>query len=109
MFRAFIITTVIFLSGCATTGSDFPSDLNWIKENQTTKQDVRMLLGEPYSVGNSSGTATWTYGFYKWRLVGTRHTKELKFYWNGNGTVSRYSFNSSFPSDKKKQMMPRNH
>jgi hypothetical protein len=86
-------------SGCVTNGKDFRSDLSWIKKSSTTKQNVSSLMGEPYSVGNSGGRETWTYGYYRYKLFGKSNQKELKFYWNPSGTVDDYSFTSSFPSD----------
>ncbi len=87
------------LTGCVTNGSDFRSDVTWIKESQTQKKDVQMLLGEPYSTGNASGKSTWTYGYYRYKLIGKSLQKELKLYWNEDGTVNSFSFNSSFPED----------
>jgi outer membrane protein assembly factor BamE (lipoprotein component of BamABCDE complex) len=89
-------------TGCVTNGDDFRSETNWIKEGETKQSDVRMMLGEPYSVGNSSGRPTWTYGFYRYRLFGKSHQKELKLYWKPDGTVETYSFTSSFPDDTGK-------
>ena len=89
-------------AGCVTNGDDFPSDTAWIKENTTKQQDVRSVLGEPYSVGASGGKKSWTYGYYRYRLFGKSFQKELKFYWNPDGTVSHYSFTSSFPGDTGK-------
>lgn len=101
-----LLSAVLFVglavAGCVTNGDDFKSETNWIKENQTKQADVRMLLGEPYSVGNSVGKPTWTYGYYRYKLIGKSHQKELKIYWNPDGTVSHYSFNSSFPDDTGK-------
>lgn len=87
-------------TSCVTAGGDFKSDTSWLKEGQTKQEDVRMILGEPRSVGNSSGRTTWTYGFYRYFLVGESYTKELKIYWKPDQTISSYSFTSSFPDDK---------
>jgi hypothetical protein len=87
------------LAGCVTEGRDFNSDTTWIKEGRTSQTDVRGILKEPYSVGNASGKPTWTYGYYRYKLIGPSHQKELKLYWKGDGTVDSYSFNSSFPED----------
>lgn len=87
------------LFGCVTNGDDFRSDTGWIKEGQTKQTDVKMILGDPGSVGNSGGRPTWTYGFYRYRLFGKSHQKELKLYWRNDGTIETYSFNSSFPED----------
>jgi outer membrane protein assembly factor BamE (lipoprotein component of BamABCDE complex) len=94
-----VVLCAVVLASCVTNGKDFPSDLNWIKKNQTTQSDVRMLLGEPYSIGSSSGRATWTYGYYKYKLFGKSNTKELKLYWDDKKVVEDFSFNSSFPQD----------
>jgi outer membrane protein assembly factor BamE (lipoprotein component of BamABCDE complex) len=88
-------------AGCVTRGREFPSQTDWIKVNKTTKQDVERLLGEPYSVGRNQDNAQWTYGYYKHRIIGESRTKELRFWWNENGTVESFSFNSSFPDDKQ--------
>ncbi len=88
-------------SGCVTQGKYFPSETEWVKANQTQQKDVRHLLGDPHFVGSSGGTPTWTYGYYKYRLIGQSSTKELKLYWNPDSTVRNYSFTSSFPEDTR--------
>ena len=88
--------------GCVTEGKDFKSEVTWIKDNQTKRDDVKMVLGEPFAVGNSGGKPTWTYGYYHYKLIGKSLQKELKFYWNPDGSVSSFSFTSSFPEDTGK-------
>jgi len=103
LLRTFIKLSWLLLLpvwGCVTAGKDFNSETNWLKEGHTKQEDVRMVLGEPRFVGNSLGKPTWTYGYYHYQLIGESCTKELKLYWNPNGTLSHYSFNSSFPEDK---------
>ena len=90
---------VLALSGCVTKGRNFPTDVSWIKKEQTRQQDVLMLLGRPFMVGSSAGITTWSYGFYHYRVVGPSYVKELKFFWNNDKTVRDYSFQSSFPND----------
>lgn len=90
-----------FAAGCVTRGQDFSSDLRWIKVKQTTKTEVSQRLGEPFQIGSTSGQETWTYGRYNYKLFGDPKTKELKFYWTSDGKVESYSFNSSYPEDKK--------
>jgi outer membrane protein assembly factor BamE (lipoprotein component of BamABCDE complex) len=96
---SFLLVALVALTGCVTSGTYFGSDTHWIKSNKTTQEDVRRLLGNPFMVGNSGGSPTWTYGYYRYKLVGESFTKELKFYWNADRTVQSYSFNSSFPED----------
>ena len=95
------LTCGILLStaGCVSSGRDFPSKVDWINKGVTSQAEAQQLLGEPYSVGNSSGRPTWTYGYYKYRLFGKSFIKELKLFWAPGGTVETYSFNSSFPAD----------
>ncbi len=105
MFKKLILLgALVVATGCVTRGADFPSDTSWIKVGQTSKSDVRSLLGEPFAVGRSQEGETWTYGYYKHRLFRVSNTKELKFYWQDLGKVGSYSFNSSFPDDKRKAL-----
>ncbi len=98
-YRVALVLSMLSVAGCVTDGRDFNSDVTWIKEGKTTKQDVQLMLREPYSVGNSSGRPTWTYGFYRYKLIGKSQLKELKIYWNPTGTIDSFSFSSSFPDD----------
>ncbi|NRA46268.1 MAG: hypothetical protein HRU09_15050 [Oligoflexales bacterium] len=93
------ILLMLTMTSCVTTGKNFPSDLAWIKKENTKKSDVKMVLGPPFAIGNSGGVVTWTYAFYKYQLFGKTSHKELKFYWNPNHSVKHFSFNSSFPDD----------
>ena len=94
-----VLSLSMLTSACVTNGKYFGSDTAWIKANKTRQDDVRTLLGAPFMVGNSGGSPTWTYGFYRYKMVGESFTKELKFYWNLDKTVQSFSFNSSFPDD----------
>ncbi len=104
-----IASTVLMLAlssqftGCVTRGQNFSSDYSWLKQETTTRAEVFKTLGEPFLTGYSGGKPTWTYGFYKLRLFGASHTKELKIYWK-NSTIDSFSFNSSFPEDKQKAL-----
>jgi hypothetical protein len=93
------LALLVAMTGCVTNGTDFQSRTDWIQKQKTKQSDVRSLLGEPYSVGSSAGQPTWTYGYYRYKLIGKSLQKELKFYWNPDGTVNTFSFNSSFPED----------
>lgn len=92
-------TLFYMLSSCYTTGKNFPSKLGWIEKDKTTKKDVSLVLGKPALVGNSGGSPTSTYSYYRFVLFGQSKQKELKLYWNTDGTVKHFSFNSSFPED----------
>ncbi len=99
--RIVLIGSLVVMSSCVTKGKDFSSNINWINKDQTSMQDIKQILGTPFSVGSSSGTPTWTYGYYKYRVIGKSQTKELKFYFAPDGAVRNFSFSSSFPADKR--------
>jgi len=104
-----ISVTVLALAvcGCITVGRDFrSSDFSWIVANKTTKDQVHRVLGEPFRVGVESGMTTWTYGYYRYRVGGQTRTKDLVLYFKPDGTVSSFTFNTSFP-DEKAQWMER--
>jgi outer membrane protein assembly factor BamE (lipoprotein component of BamABCDE complex) len=103
--KRIFLTAFILMAGygCISVGRPFSSDnLSWIIENQTTKDDIYNELGEPFRVGVDSGKLTWTYGYYKYRLVGSTRTKDLVIYFNKDETVHSYVFNTSFPEEKEK-------
>ena len=97
-----ILLPILLLNqGCLTTGRNFPSQTEWIDKERTSQNDVKFLLGEPFSIGNSGGVPTWTYAFYKYEVLGKSRYKELKFYWKPDGKVQHFAFSSSFPDDIK--------
>lgn len=101
-FAKILVFTVLagFWQGCISSGNDFPSRLDWIQKERTKKDDVALVLGKPYAVGNSNGTPTWTYAFYKYSLFNKTAYKELRFYWSEESDVVKsYTFTSSFPED----------
>lgn len=102
----FVMLVTFWMSACATEGRDFSSDLSWIKKGVTKQEDVRTVFGEPYRVGDTDGSPTWSYGYYRYKLIGASLTKELKIFWGPDKTVQSYSFNSSFPEDKAVKKVP---
>ena len=102
--RIFLVILILIAGyGCISVGTPFSSDdLSWIMENKTTENDIYYELGDPFRVGSDSGRLTWTYGYYKYRLVGSTSTKDLVIYFNKDETVHSYTFNTSFPEEKEK-------
>jgi outer membrane protein assembly factor BamE (lipoprotein component of BamABCDE complex) len=102
-FLTLAVIIAMFGYGCITIGSNFQSnDFSWIINGRTQKNDIYNRLGEPFRMGVDEGKLTWTYGFYKYRTIGTTATKDLVVYFNKDGTVSSYTFNTSFPDEKEK-------
>jgi len=90
------------LAGCATVGKDFDStSLSWLKAGETAKKDVLDRLGEPFRVGMDSGDQTWTYGYYKYRIIGDSSTKDLVIRYDSSGKVKNFTLNTSFPEEKR--------
>jgi|YNPNPStandDraft_1061719.scaffolds.fasta_scaffold06497_5 outer membrane protein assembly factor BamE (lipoprotein component of BamABCDE complex) len=101
--RAFLLLLLAAVYGCITVGRDFIShDFSWIVPNKTTRKEVRTVLGEPFRVGVDAGYMTWSYGYYRYSLFGEEKTKDLVIYFNKDGTVKSYTFNTSFPEEKKR-------
>ena len=100
LFRLIVFSFSIFsMSACVSIGSNFPTRTDWLHKNETSRQDVRKVLGAPSAVGSSSGVETWTYSYYKYEVWSTPKYKELKLYWSPKGVIKHYNMSSSFPSD----------
>ena len=91
-----------FLSGCVSVGNNFPSQTDWLVEDETSQNDVLMLLGRPYKTGVSKGVPTWTYAYYDYKVWEKPAQKELKIYWKDDKKVKNFHFYSSFPTDVKR-------
>ncbi|WP_186644963.1 hypothetical protein [Fluviispira vulneris] len=85
---------------CLTVGTQFPAKVTWIKSDKTTKDEIEKAFGPPFRVGYDSGYRTYSYGYYKYSAFSESQTKDLTIRFNENGTVSSYTFSSSFPEDK---------
>jgi len=85
---------------CMTVGEDFAvGNVSHITVGKTTKKDVQSMFGEPWRTGLEDGEQTWTYGYYKYNLVGASQTRDLVIRYDKSGTVRSYSFNSTYPDD----------
>jgi outer membrane protein assembly factor BamE (lipoprotein component of BamABCDE complex) len=86
--------------GCMTVGDDFAvGKVTSIKIGSTTKNDVRSMLGEPWRTGLEDGQPTWTYGYYKYNVLGASQTRDLVVRFDDKGVVRSYTFNSTYPED----------
>ena len=57
------------------------------------------MLGQPWRTGLEDGTPTWTYGYYKYNLIGESQTRDLVVRFDERGIVRSYTFNSTYPED----------
>ena len=87
---------------CATVGRNFDStQLSWLKNGDTTKANVLDKLGQPFRVGIDEGEPSWTYGYYKYRLIGDTNTKDLVLRFDASGKLKSYTLNTTFDDEKK--------
>ncbi|MFH1279845.1 MAG: outer membrane protein assembly factor BamE [Candidatus Eisenbacteria bacterium] len=86
----------IILAGCATVGHKFPADqVPGIEIGKTTSEEVRAMFGDPWRTGIEDGLPTWTYGRYKYRLIGDDSTTDLVVRFDANNVVRSYTFNTT--------------
>src|SRR6185312_9338354 len=87
---------VIVLQGCATVGAPFQfQGADSIATGKTTKNEILSRYGKPFRVGYENGDEKWTYGYYKYKLIGDSQTKDLAVTFNHQGVVSNYTYSSS--------------
>ena len=89
------------LAGCFTVGEAFPvAPVARIEIGSTTQRQIRETFGAPWRTGLEDGQETWTYGHYRYALLGETRTRDLVVRFDDRDVVVSYSFNSSFPEDR---------
>lgn len=84
------------LAGCATVGREFPvAEVSRIQVGVTTQNQVREMFGEPWRTGVEDGDRTWTYGKYRYTLLGAPSTTDLVIRFDAQHRVKKYSFNTT--------------
>lgn len=84
------------ISGCMTVGKEFTTlRVEDIKIGQTTQQEILEMFGPPWRMGLEDGRKTWTYGEYKYSLIGPADTQDLVIRFDNQGVVRSYTFNTS--------------
>lgn len=101
-FRPFVLLLVsaalLFSAGCATVGRDFPADrVEKIRIGTTTKDEIRVMFGDPWRVGLEDGLETWSYGKYKYKMFSEKDAKDLVVRFRADNVVESYSFNTTNP------------
>jgi hypothetical protein len=87
---------LLFSSGCATVGQDFPvTRVTDIEIGKTTQQDIRSMFGSPWRVGIEDGQRTWTYGNYTYGLFVEKKAKDLLIRFDDNNVVISYTFSTT--------------
>ena len=101
MIRKLAVTAIALVCvACLTVGEDFAvGKVSHIQIGKTTQQQVREMFGQPWRTGLEDGQRTWTYGYYKYNLVGASQTRDLVIRYDDKGLVRSYTFNSTYPED----------
>jgi hypothetical protein len=100
MRKAILCVVAAFAVGCMTVGDDFAvGKVSHLQIGKTTREEVREMLGQPWRTGLEDGTPTWTYGHYKYNLIGASQTRDLVVRFDEKGVVRSYTFNSTYPED----------
>lgn len=96
----FMAILMLLTVGCASVGYDFPENhVSEINIGTSTKKDISSAFGTPWRVGVENGQDTWTYGRYRYRLIGQASTKDLVIRFNKKGVVTSYVFNTTDHSE----------
>jgi hypothetical protein len=98
--RLGIVSLALWSLACMTVGEDFAvGRVSHLKIGETTQKEVRDMLGEPWRTGLEDGHKTWTYGYYKYNVLGASQTRDLVVRFDDSGVVRSYTFNSTYPED----------
>ncbi len=87
-------------AGCFSVGRSFPTEpVNRIRVGETTRDDVRRWFGPPWRTGIEDGAPSWTYGQYRYALLGPARTRDLVLRFDDAGVVRSFTFNTTEPGD----------
>jgi outer membrane protein assembly factor BamE (lipoprotein component of BamABCDE complex) len=102
-FASLTVAGALLLAGCLNVGRDFETQgVRQLQIGRTTQSQVRELFGEPWRTGVEDGRRTWTYGRYRYALLGATQTRDLVVRFDDRGVVTSYTFNSTDPNDELK-------
>ncbi len=87
---------ILFFSGCATIGKDFPANkVSKIEIGMTTQNEIRTMFGSPWRIGIEDGQRTWTYGNYSYGLFVEKKAKDLVIRFDEKNVVASYTFSTT--------------
>jgi outer membrane protein assembly factor BamE (lipoprotein component of BamABCDE complex) len=92
----FLASWLLLAVGCASMGHEFPSgQVSALHIGETTQNDVYTTFGAPWRTGLDNGFKTWTYGDYRYNLVGDNSTEDLVIKFDKRGVVSSFTYNTT--------------
>lgn len=93
-----LLLIVLVLAGCLSVGREFPTEpVTSLRIGETTQDEVRAAFGTPWRTGIEDGDRTWTYGRYRYALLGPGHTRDLVLRFDASGVLLSYTYNSTAP------------
>ena len=93
VFAAVVALAAGTAPGCVSVGSDFPSaPIAELAVGRTTQAEVRREFGAPWRTGLEDGQRTWTYGHYRYSLIGGERARDLVLKWDARGVLTSYTY-----------------
>ena len=93
-----LLLIALFFTGCLSVGREFPTEpVTSLRIGETTQDEVRAAFGTPWRTGIEDGDRTWTYGRYRYALLGPGHTRDLVLRFDASGVLLSYTYNSTAP------------
>ena len=94
LFSALFITLI--LSGCGSTGKNFPvGHVDEITNGVTTQLQILDWFGVALKEGVRNGNPMWTYQFDTWQSIGDDKSKELVILFDKKNIVRAYRYASN--------------
>lgn len=86
----------LFLTGCGTSGKNFPTaHIDEIQNGVTTQSQVLDWFGVAYKEGVRNGDSLWTYQFDTYNSIGKDKSKELVILFDQKNVVKAYRYASN--------------
>lgn len=91
-----LLTALALGLGCVSVGWHFPADpIAGLEVGRTTQSDVRQQFGPPWRTGFEDGQRTWTYGHYRYSLLGPAYARDLVLKFDEGGVLTSYTYAST--------------
>lgn len=86
-----LLTGLILIYGCGTTGKDFNESLyKNIAAGTTTHKEIQAMFGPPFKKGIQNGYKVWTYEYNAYNSVGDDITKDMVIVFTPDGVVKSH-------------------
>ncbi|MBC8287245.1 MAG: hypothetical protein H8E42_07200 [Nitrospinae bacterium] len=94
----FLLTSVLFVCGCGTTGKDFNESLyKNIVVGTTTHKEIQAMFGPPFKKGIQNGYKIWTYEYNFYNSLGKDITKDMIIVFTQSGVVKSHQMMTNQP------------